>query len=354
MILDRAPDDEPLIPGDRTKIRLEMMRKKEIKKRKKEDRECQPYTGAQTLRDEEIKQEEPTRGDLEYRTGLRNSGSIDEDIQEVSFCEPPNRTRVYREQNNLKKTEWNIAENPSSRKMNDSVAGALNANKSQTYFAVSNGKLKNLRPKECNITPIETENEHLKVVLQSMSTGKLGKVMTRMSEGDATTTNIYKSAPRDSDKKSSPNTNICMPKQDDWHGSKSMITLGVPCKTPSLQSQSGSRVCMEVSGVKKTSVKPDYITNTNTEKTSLGNAELNLGHTTRFLPRQAEAFIDSGKNTHMGNSKLGGTTRFSSRQVSECPYFHAGGTLKNCSYCRGPSGPHLITTKTDVKVQTSR
>ena len=67
-------------------------------------------------------------------------------------------------------------------------------------------------------------------------------------------------------------------------------------------------------------MKPDDITNTNSEKTSLGNAELNLGHTTRFLPRQAEAFIDSGKNTHMGNSKLGGTTRFSSRHLSEWPY----------------------------------
>ena len=37
MILDRASDDEPLIPGERTKIRLEMMRKKEIKKWKKEE-----------------------------------------------------------------------------------------------------------------------------------------------------------------------------------------------------------------------------------------------------------------------------------------------------------------------------
>ena len=43
MILDRSPDDEPLIPAERTKIRLEMMRKlrivKQSPKKTKEKRE---------------------------------------------------------------------------------------------------------------------------------------------------------------------------------------------------------------------------------------------------------------------------------------------------------------------------
>ena len=133
-----------------------------------------------------------------------------------------------------------------------------------------------------------------------------------------------------------------------------MITLGDPLKTLFVQSQSRSRVSVEVSEVKKAIIKRDNITNRNSEKISMEHAELKFGHTTRFLPRQTEALMDSDKNTHMGNSRLGGNRRFSSRQVSESSYITHEVSQELYLLQRTNSDPHLITPKTFVKVQTSR
>ena len=114
----------------------------------------------------------------------------------MSFCESPNWRCGYTEQNILKKSKRNIAKNPNPLKMKASVAEALNAEKSPTYSAVCNRQLKYLKPKQSNETSIETEKEQLKVVLHNVSAGKLRKMMTTMSEGDADTThNIYIKAP---------------------------------------------------------------------------------------------------------------------------------------------------------------
>ena len=52
MILDRAPEDETLIPSERTKIRLEMMRKKQMARQR-----AKKLSGANPFSDTEVKTE---------------------------------------------------------------------------------------------------------------------------------------------------------------------------------------------------------------------------------------------------------------------------------------------------------
>ena len=67
MIIDRTPDDEPLIPCERTKIRLKMMRKKQCTSRRSDEpRENNPIrvNGAEIVREELADEKESTAPEL--------------------------------------------------------------------------------------------------------------------------------------------------------------------------------------------------------------------------------------------------------------------------------------------------
>ena len=174
MILDRAPEDEPLIPTERTKIRLEMMRTKKRMLNKENLPVNSSFTANRTIKKGGSSKREEEK-DLHVESNIHHS---------ILF--------------NSKK-EFSTVENCTDSEVLESGSRSLARNMPGTGSAFAKWD-----EASNTSTSWETEDadkcqarrrEELKIVIPKSSNAKDDEAIFTMSEGDATTTKIYESAP---------------------------------------------------------------------------------------------------------------------------------------------------------------
>ena len=148
-----------------------------------------------------------------------------------------------------------------------------------------------------------------------------------MNEGDATTNNIFQSAPQTSNLLPVSNRTENKSKQNDCRHLKFKMSLKSFGETLPVFNHSKITDNLESSKVKNL-ILNEYSEDCNkySESSSLlEHTKHRLGPTTRPLPRQAAASCKSNNYKPLDQTRVGGTPRFSPRQIldrAKLPRFH--------------------------------
>ena len=206
MILDRSPVEEPLIPAERTRIRLEMMAKK--RKAKLIDKETvvdgcsRVLPPSALLSGEHTGKKWPAKSDTagKYKGEKNLEGDLNKTADGLNDSSKEfGVVKIFSQRN-----EQKILIDPTSPNerikllRSDSRLGASTFSETRPQSAQCENEPNNIPIKESKEHRLTTESEVLQTAIVESSERKVEDAEITMNEGDATTNNIFQSAPQTS------------------------------------------------------------------------------------------------------------------------------------------------------------